>query len=219
MKYFEVIKSNPLFKGIADNDIEVMLNCLSAANSIFEKGCFVVKACESITSIGILLSGKLAVLKDDVNGYRNIIAEITPGEMYGEAFACAGIEKSSVSVQASVDSEILLFNYRRIITTCSSACDFHSKLIENMLAILAEKILMLNQKMEFVSKRTTREKLLAFFEAQKRITNSNKFTISYNREQLADFLFLDRSSMSRELCKMRDDGLIKFDKNEFKILI
>lgn len=218
MKYFEIIKSNPLFKGIAFNELEAMLKCLSATHSIFEKGSLVILAGEKIPLIGILLSGKLAIMQDDENGYRNILAEVTPGEMYGEAFACAGEEKSSVSVQVVEKSEVLLLDYKRIITTCSSACAFHTKLIENMLAILARKILMLNQKMEFVSKRTTREKLLSFFENQKRVANSSKFTISYNREQLADFLFIDRSAMSRELCKMRDDGLIRFNKSKFEIL-
>ncbi len=219
MKYFEIIKNNPLFKGIADDNLTEMLRCLLATNSFYQKDSFVVLCGEKITKIGIVLSGKLAVLKDDVNGNRNIIAEISQGEMFGEAFASALEVRSSVSVQATQESEVLLLNFRRIITTCPSACAFHTKLIENMLAILANKILMLNQKLEFVSKRTTREKLLSFFEMQKRNVNSNKFSIPYNREQLADFLFIDRSAMSRELCRMRDEGLIRFNKNNFEILM
>ncbi|MEL7569975.1 MAG: helix-turn-helix domain-containing protein, partial [Eubacteriaceae bacterium] len=123
------------------------------------------------------------------------------------------------SVLALSDSEVLLFDYKRIITTCSSACVFHAKLIENMLKILADDVLNLNDKLHVLSNRTTRDKLLAYFELQREIFNSDIFSIPLNREQLADFLFVDRSAMSRELSNMRDEGLIKFDKNNIELLI
>lgn len=218
MKYFEIIKNNPLFKDIKADDLEAMLKCLSVKYCSYEKDSFIVLVEQNIVFIGIVLSGKLAIISDDRNGNKNIISEIGVGEMFGEAFACSGIEKSTVSVQAICNSHIMLLDYKRIITSCSSACIFHTKLIGNMIAILAKKILILNQKINIISMRSIREKLIAFFDMQRDKTNSNKFTISYNREQLADFLFIDRSSMSRELCKMRDEGLIKFCKNKFEIL-
>ena len=218
MKNIEIIKSNPLFKEIIENDLETMLSCLSAKQCFYNQNSFIFLTGESIHHIGIMMSGKIIITKEDGFGNRSIIAEVIPGEMFGEAFACSGIENSTVSVQAAADSVVLLIDYKRIVTTCSSACIFHTKLIENMLAILAKKVLMLNQKIGIVSKRTTREKLMAYFEIQKDRANSNKFTIPYNREELADFLFVDRSAMSRELCRMRDEGLIDFRKNRFEIL-
>lgn len=173
---------------------------------------------ESIRNVGIVISGKIAVIKEDGFGNRSIIAEMTPGEMFGEAFACAGIGNITVSVLAAADSEILMIDYKKIIATCSSACVYHTKLIENMLEILAKRVLMMNQRIDVISKRTTREKLMAYFEIQKAAAKSDRFTIPYNREELADFLFVDRSAMSRELCRMREEGLIDFRKNRFEIL-
>ncbi|TYQ17788.1 UNVERIFIED_CONTAM: CRP-like cAMP-binding protein [Acetivibrio alkalicellulosi] len=218
MKSIEIIKKNYLFKGIHVDNLKEILTCLNAKSSFYKQREFVLLTGQKISFIGIVVSGKVVVEKEDKDGNRIIISEIPPGEMFGEAFACAGIEKSSVSVQAVEDSEVLLINYKKIITTCSSACIFHTKLIENMLELLARKLLMQNQRMEFVSKRTIREKLLSFFENQKKLSNSDKFTIPYNREQLADFLFVDRSALSRELGKMRHEGLIKFDKNKFELM-
>jgi CRP-like cAMP-binding protein len=129
---------------------------------------------------------------------------------------CAGIDRSPVTVQAAEDVEILFIDYKKIITTCPSACPFHARLIENMLKLVAKKNLMLNQKLEILSKRTTREKLLCFFDTQR--GSSQRFTIPFNREELARYLCVDRSAMSNELCKMRDDGIIRFRKNVFDVL-
>jgi CRP-like cAMP-binding protein len=218
LKYFEVIKDNPLFKGIKSNDLESMLKCLSVKYYSYQKNSFIILVGQKIPFVGIVLSGKLAIINEDRNGNENIINKLGIGEMFGEAFACAGLEKSTVSVQVIENSEVMLLDYKKIITSCTSACEFHTKLIDNMLAILAKKVLILNQKVEIISKRTTREKILAFLETQRDKASSNKFAIPYSREQLAKFLFVDRSSMSRELCKMRDDGLIKFNKNRFELM-
>jgi CRP-like cAMP-binding protein len=164
----------------------------------------------------MVLSGSARVIKEDENGNVMILTELAASELFGEAFACAGIEQSPVTVLAAEDSEILCIDYKKITSSCSSACGFHSKLIENMLKIIAEKNLLLNQKIEILSKRTTREKLLAFFDAQRGA--AKKFSIPYNREELAHYLCVDRSAMSGELCKMRDEGLLKFHKNKFEIL-
>ena len=215
---YQIIKKNELFKGIENNNLKSILSCLSAKVSVYKKGEYIYMAGENVYYIGILLKGQVVVLKEDENGNMNILSEISPGEMFGEALACAEIEISSVSVQAVETSEILLIDYKKIIKTCSSACTFHTLLIENMLKILARKTIMLNQKIEIVSKRTIREKLMTFLAIQKNITNSNVFTIPYNREQLSNYLYVDRSAMSRELGKMRDEGLIKFKKNRFEII-
>lgn len=218
MNHLERIKQSSLFQGFSDSDLEHILKCLGAKNLRYRQREFIFHEGDSIERIGIVLSGKAVVIKDDEEGNRVIISEISPGSMFAEGFACARESKIDVSVMAAEESEILFIDYTKIAVTCPHTCDFHVKLIKNMLEILAKRIVMLNQKIEVISKRTIREKLLAYFEMQKRRAKSSKFTIPYNREQLAHFLFADRSAVSRELSKMREEGLIKFKKNRFELI-
>lgn len=215
-KIFETLKNNPLFQGIAFSDFERMLACLSAKTAHYKKDEVILLSGAAVSFVGLILSGGVKVLKEDADGRIVLLAELGVSGLFGEVFACAGIDHSPVTVQAAENAEILFINYRRIITSCTAACPFHARLIENMLKLIARKSLALNQKIEILSRRTTRGKLLAFFDMQKGM--AKKFTIPYNREELADFLCVDRSAMSNELCKMRDEGLITFNKNEFEIL-
>lgn len=215
-KIFEVIKDNPLFSGIGYNDFENMFQCIEARMQSYKKDDIILMSGDTVYLVGLILSGRVKIIKEDMDGNITIFTELSVSELFGEVFACAGIEHSPVTVQASRKSEVLFINYKKIITTCSSACGFHSKLIENMLRLIAKKNLMLNQKIEILSKRTTREKLLMFFDMQRGM--AKRFTIPYNREEMARYLCVDRSAMSNELCKMRDVGLIKFNKNDFEIL-
>jgi CRP-like cAMP-binding protein len=166
--------------------------------------------------VGLVLSGGVKIIKEDADGRIALLTELGASDLFGEVFACAGIDHIPVTILASEASEILFIDYKRIITSCTAACPFHAKLIENMLKLIAVKSLMLNRKIEILSKRTTREKLFAFFDTQRGM--AKKFTIPYNREELAHYLSVDRSAMSNELCKMRDEGLIAFQKNTFEIL-
>jgi CRP-like cAMP-binding protein len=171
---------------------------------------------DTINFVGVILSGGVKIIKEDINGRAAILTELGTSDIFGEVFACANISQSPVTIYASLDSEILFIDYKKIVTTCPSACPFHTRLIENMLKLMAYKTLALNQKIETLSKRTTREKLLSFFDSQR--GPAKKFTIPYNREELAHYLCVDRSAMSNELCKMRDEGLIAFKKNTFELL-
>lgn len=215
-KIFEAIKDNPLFNCIGYSDFEKMFQCIEARTQCYVKDEIVLLAGDTVNFVGVILSGGVKIIKEDAEGNTSILTDLSGSELFGEVFACAGIDHSPVTVQASEKSEILFINYKRIITTCSSACGFHSKLIENMLRLIAKKNLMLNQKIEILSKRTTKEKLLLFFDTQRGM--AKKFVIPYNREELAHFLCVDRSAMSNELCKMRDEGIIRFNKNEFELL-
>jgi CRP-like cAMP-binding protein len=215
-RVFEAVKSNPLFQGIAFSDFERMLSCLSARTAVFCKGDVILLSGNAVSFVGLILSGGVQIIKEDINGNVNILTELSVSELFGEVFACAGISHSPVTVQASEDAEILFIDYKMIITSCSAACPFHARLIENMLNLLAHKNLMLNQKIEILSKRTTKEKLLCFFDYQRGA--AKKFAIPFNREELARYLGVDRSAMSNELCKLRNDGLIRFNRNEFEVL-
>lgn len=215
---YHIIASNPLFKQIQEEDLMGMLNCLCARVHLYKKDCYIILAGDQVRSIGVVLKGKVSVERESEDGLRNLVAVLVRGECFGESFACSDHPEAFVSVVAMEDCEVLFLDCKKIVTTCSSACTFHTRLIENILSMLTDKILGLNQKLEIVSKRKIREKLLTFFETQKRNAGTNVFSIPYNREQLADFLFVDRSALSNELCKMRDEGMIRFQKNKFEIL-
>jgi CRP-like cAMP-binding protein len=215
-KVYETVKNNPLWSGIGQNDFENVLNCLSAKINVYKKDEVILFSGGAVNFVGLVLAGSVQIIKEDINGNITILTELGVSEFFGETFACAEITQSPVTIVAAQNAEILKIDYKKIITSCSSACVFHAKLIENMLQIIARKNLMLNRKLEILSKRTTREKLLAFLETQG--GKSKKFTIPYNREELAQYLCVERSAMSNELGKMRDDGLIKFHKNEFEII-
>lgn len=212
---FGKIKSNPLFEGIAFEDFEKLLKCLSAKTRNYKKDEIILLAGNNVNFVGLILSGSVKIIKEDAHGNATILTKLLALELFGETFACAGVNHSPVTVQTAEDSEILFIDYKRSITSCTTACPFHTKLIENMLKLISKKNLLLNQKNEILSKRTTREKLLLFFDNQR--GRAKKFTIPYNREELASHLCVDRSAMSRELCKMRDEGLIDFNKSKFAV--
>lgn len=216
-KIYEAAKHSQLWSGIGFNDFEEMIRCNGAKTMRYNKGEIILMSGDSVNFIGMIVSGSVRVVKESMNGDISIIAELVAPDLFGEEFACANIDHSPATVQASEKCEVLLLDYKKVIAACSSACAFHSKLIENMLRIIAEKNLLLNQKIDILSKRKTREKLLAFFDLQRGA--SSKFTIPFNREEMANYLSVDRSAMSNELCKMRDEGIIRFHKNSFELLI
>lgn len=218
IKDFHNISQVALFADISEAELSSLLLCLSAQQKTYQKGETIFAAGSAAELVGIVLTGQVQIVHDDYYGNRTIIAEIDAGQMFGETYTCAKDTALPFSVIAKADSSILLIDYRRIITTCSKACVYHNKLVYNMLQIIVDKNLTLNQKIMFLSKRSTREKLLAFLSAQAQKASSSEFLISFTRQELADFLSLDRSAMSHELCKLRDEGILEFQKNHFKLL-
>lgn len=217
-KYLDVLKTVNLFRDIEESELEPLLSCLSAKEAHYEKGQTVFFSGESIERFGIVLSGQVQVVQDDYYGNRSILAKIGSGHLFGESFACAEIETLPVSVITTAESELLFIDCRRLAVPCAKACDFHSKLIRNMLNIVSIKNISLTQKIEFTSKRTTREKLLAYISTEAKKAGSSRFSITFNRQELADYLSVERSAMSAELSKLRDDGVLKFHKNQFELL-
>ena len=217
-KYIEILKHTQLFSGVGDDDISAMLNCLQAKIRTFQKGDYVFREGEHIDHITVLLDGKLLIQHDDFWGNRNIVHVIRVGEMFGEAYAAPESGVLLNDVIAEEDSTIIVFDVKRILTVCSSACRFHSMVVQNLLFSISEKNRKLLQKIGHMSKRSTRAKLLSYLSEEAKRHNSRHFTIPFTRQQLADFLCVDRSAMSNELCKMRDEGLLIFDKNEFTLL-
>lgn len=213
-----IIEKCPLFAGIEQNNIRALLDCLAATKHRYEKDEFVFMSDDPAKFVGIVLSGGVNVIQEDFWGNRTILIHIEQCGIFAEAFSCAGVDKLPVSVVASAASEILLIDYKKIITVCSSTCVFHAQLISNMLQVLATKNIMLTRKMEHISQRTTREKLLSFLSELAVLSKSNDIIIPYNRQELADFLCVERSALSRELMQMKKDGLLDYDKSRFVLM-
>jgi CRP-like cAMP-binding protein len=165
----------------------------------------------------MVVSGSVHIVKDDAWGNSNIIAEISDGEMFAEAVVCSGIGILPVSVIAAADSEVMFFDFQRVIQTCSSACVFHTMLIRNMIAVFARKNVLLTGKMEHITKRTTKEKLLSYLSEQARVHNSSSFEIPFDRQGLADYLSVERSALSSEMSKLKLNGVITYRKSHFEL--
>lgn len=216
-EFLNVLESAKLFEGIDPDDLASMAVCLGAKFIKIKKGDFIITAGGKVEHVGIVLEGRFQIIREDINGGRALLALLDPGEVFAEALCCAGILESPVSVLADADSQAMLIQFGRILHTCPNSCEFHIKLIGNMLGILASKNLKLQNRMELLSKKSIRARLMGYLEAEA-INHGRSFSIPLNREELADFLCIDRSAMSRELGRMKEDGLIDYWKNNFKLL-
>ncbi len=217
-KFIPVLKRTQMFSGVGVDEIESMLFCLGARLCEFQKGEYVIRQGEHLSDIIVLADGNLHIQKDDYWGNRSILGQISVGEMFGEAYAAPNSGTVLNDVVAVEKSTVIFFGVKRILTTCSSACRFHNLVVQNMFFAISEKNRKLVQKLGHMSKRSTREKLISYLSEEAEKQNNSKITIPFNRQQLADFLSVDRSAMSNELCKMRDEGMIEFEKNCFRLL-
>ena len=217
-RYLDVLNKMDLFKDIAEADLMKMLMCLNAKLKHYKKGEFIWLAESDVEYIGVVVAGEVLITQDDINGNRNIIVNVKKGDSFAEAMACSTVQKLPTSVTASVDSSIVLMEYRKIIKMCPAACLFHNKMIENMLVIIANKNVMLTKKLNYVSRRSTREKLLAYLMDEATKFGEKKFVVSFNRQEMADYLCVERSAMSNELGKLAKEGILRFKKNEFEFL-
>ena len=193
-----VLSRCPLFAGISATELSALLDCLNARVVLVEKQQTIFWEGDPAQDMGIVLEGAVQVVRDDYYGNRTIVAQVEPGGLFAEAFACAGSPSYPVSVVATAAGTMMLLNCQRIMTVCSSGCAFHSRLIKNLLAIVASKTLQLNQKLELLSHRSIRERLLSYLLSCAKMEASPEFTIPYDRQQLADYLCVERSALSAE---------------------
>lgn len=217
-KYFEVLRKCPLFMGISDENLISILVCLGATMKTYEKKETIFSEGEPAKYIGIVLSGAVQIVQMDYLGNRNIVANIEAAELFGESFACAGVEAIPMDVVAREDTEVLLIDCLRITQTCSSACEFHRRMIYNLMKLVAMKNIIFHQKIEIISKRSTREKLMTYLVMQAKKNKSTIFEIPYGRQELADFLGVDRSGLSVEIGKLCKEGVIRSKKRWFEIV-
>ncbi len=214
-KYIPILKRTRLFSGISEEEINKMINCLQAKKCSYKKDEYIFHQGDHIDNLMVLVEGQLYIQRDDYWGNRSIINIVTAGDMFGESYAASHSNTLINDIIAVEDCTVIFFDVKRVITVCPNACRFHSIVVQNLFFSISEKNRKLIQKLSFMTKRTTREKLITFLSEQSKQHNSSEFSIPFNRQQLADFLSVDRSAMSNELCKMRDEGFIEFKKNRF----
>ena len=214
-KYLDILKEAPLCRGIENKDLPNMLSCLNAAIKSVPKNGYIFRIGEKIKYVALVIDGCVHIQSSDYWGNLNILNVIRPGDIFGEAYA-AGAKATMINdAVAAKDSVILFIDIQRVLTVCPSACGFHSLLISNLFSVLAEKNRNLASKLRHITRRTTKEKLLSYLYEQEQRAGKAEFEIPFNRQQLADFLAVDRSAMSNELSKMRDEGILEFRRNRF----
>ncbi len=217
-KYWEILKKCPLFDRIEEDRLLTMLNCLGAKVVSFDKKYTIMAEGNPAKYIGIVLSGSAQIVQIDYYGNRTILSGIGPAEMFAEAFACAEIGAIPVSVIANEPCDVMLISCDHILHTCRNNCGFHQQLIFNLMKDLATKTILFHQKIEITSKRTTRDKLMAYLMFQAKKAGSHRFSIPFDRQELADYLEVDRSGLSAEISKLRREGVLESHKKEFKLL-
>lgn len=210
--------NSPLFAGIRPEDWKPMLHCIGYHIHQYSKGEIIAFEGDNLKHIGIVLSGSVDMVKEDLWGNKTMLIRTRRNEMFGETFACGNDNLSVVTFVVSDDAKVMFLPFSRVMHSCTMACEFHHRLIENMVKVIANKNRDLMQKVDVVSKRTIREKLLAYLSIQAQLQKSHYFEIPLGRVELAEYLCVDRSALTRELAKMRDEGLIDYDRNCFRIL-
>ena len=209
---------SPLFAGINAADMEGMLGCIGYHVKTYQKGEIIAFEEETINHVGVVLEGAVDMLKEDVWGNRTMLVRTYPQDVFGETFACGEDSLSVVTFAAAQDCRVLFLSFCRVMHTCTHACQFHQQMIENMVRLIARKNRELMRKVEVVSKKTLREKILAYLSIQSQTKGSRRFEIPLGRVEWAEYLNADRSALTRELAKMQEEGLIKYNRNFFEIL-
>ena len=217
--FLPVLRSSPLFSGISAEEASAMLSCLQAEKKDFPKEAFLLHAGDTAESIGLILSGSILVIQEDIWGNRNILSKAGLGQTFAAAYACAPGSVLNVNVFAETPVTALFLNVKRILNVCPSACTHHSRIIRNLLSDLAEKNLRFSEKLTHMSQRTTRDKLMSYLSAEAQRLGTYEFDIPFSRQQLADYLGVERSGLSLELGKMRSEELLDFHKNHFALKI
>lgn len=219
-KYLEILRCSPLFRGIAPEELEQLIPCLGGGARRYGAGAAILLAGTPVGQMGLVLSGRVQVVREEFSGHRALLAELEPGELFAETFACAPALPGGlpVTVLATQDCEVLLLDLQRVVRSCPNGCPFHSRLVSNLLGVLAGKNLALNRRMVHLSRRSTREKLLSYLSEQAAMAGGMEFTIPFGRQELADYLCVERSAMSAVLSRLRAEGVLETHRNHFKLL-
>lgn len=207
-KYFDILLKCPLFKGVEKNQLKSMIKCLNGKIINVKKNETIFLEGDLAQNFGIVLMGKVKIIRDDFYGNRSVLTVLKESEMFAEVFSFAGLNSFPVSAVADKDSEIMLLNTDKVMTMCSASCHYHNLVIKNLLKEMAQKTLSLNKKIRYMSEKTTKDKLMSYLSDQAKQNNNAEFIIPFNRQALADYLGVERSAMSAEIGKLKKSGLI-----------
>lgn len=207
----------PLFFGIQEADLPPMLHCLGSFTRSYAKGAFLSFAAEELTCVGVVLQGAVHMIKEDIGGNKTVLAVIKQGELFGETFVCGDHKTVELTFFAATACRVLFLPFHKVLRSCRMTCVHHHRLIENMVGLIAAKNVMLIEKIEIISQKSLRDKILTYLSLQARRAQSSYFDIPLSRLALAEYLCADRSALSRELSRMQEEGLLDFDKNSFHL--
>ena len=217
MDDLKILENSRLFAGIRVDEIQPMLSCLQAVKRKYPRGAYIFHTGEEVRALALLVRGTAHIQKEDFWGNRSLLASLAAGDIFAEAYAMPGSGAMRSDVVAVESCTVLLMDVERVLSRCTNSCAFHARLTENLFTLLAEKNRGLAQKLDYISQRSTRQKLLAYLSEQAQRTGRAEFTIPFNRQQLADFLSVERSAMSAELSRMQAEGLIETERSHFRL--
>lgn len=216
-KFIFILKNSSLFENIEDSEILTVLKCMSARIRKFQKDQAIFLQGDAISEVGIIVSGKAIIKRADLDGNEQVLTELHSSDLFGEAFVCGEIKELPVSVWAIKETEVIFIDYKKILNMCSANCSFHSKLLSNMLKLMAKKIILLNQKIDIIQKTSIRSKALAFLQICSNNAGRPTFAIPFKRAELAQYLGVNKSALSRVLSQMQQEGIIEFRGNKFSL--
>lgn len=205
-----------LFEKVENNEVLELLKCTGIKTKVFRKNAHILKVGAKIDYLAVILGGNAVMCKTDSFGKQTVIENLKMNDIFGHNIVCCGLSKSPVDVIAQNECEVLFLPFEKVVTPCEKVCSYHLQLIKNVMKMISKRNSLLNDKIDIIGQKTTRDKILALLETYR--GEQKAFSIPYSREEMAKFLCVDRSAMSRELCKMRDEGILKFSKNHFEIL-
>ena len=217
MDDLKILENSRLFAGIRVDEIQPMLSCLQAVERKYPRGAYIFHTGEEVRALALLVRGTAHIQKEDFWGNRSLLASLVAGDIFAEAYAMPGSGAMRSDVVAVESCTVLLMDVERVLSRCTNSCAFHARLTENLFALLAEKNRILARKVDYLAQRTTRQRLLVYLSEQAQRAGSAEFTIPFNRQQLADFLSVERSAMSAELSRMQAEGLLETERSWFHL--
>ena len=218
MENIDFLMKLPIFYNLKKEEIINILKFFNYSKEDFEKNNFIFEIGKPISKIGIILSGEINIIKEDFWGNRNILNKFKSGEIFGEVFALAKVSPNNILVETSQNSKILFLDLTNFSIDNENNSNEILKFLSNIFKISLKKNILFTEKLEHITKKTIREKIISYLSTEALKNRSNSFFIKFDRQELADYLFVERSALSRELSSMKKDGLIEYNKNHFTLI-
>ena len=214
----KIFESHPMFEGISLNNCSTLMNCLGCIEKTYKKDQIISATEVFARQIGIVVSGCVHTVQEDVWGRRTFLSYTNDDGIFGEVLIGGASEARGIIYKAAEPTTVLYLSADRILHPCRNSCPFHHQLSRNLFRMISQKNAVLTEKIEVTSKSSLREKILAYLSIEAHRSGSTGFTVPLNRSEMADYLCTNRSALSRELAKMKKDGIIDYESNTFRIL-